>query len=1347
MKLVVSLLFTGSLALGSGYVREFPASGPLRIQLNDVLDHPFYTWPETLLSYPVQFDGKTVRADQLTLVRAATGEAIPFQLSSVRSVNGVLRFAVLNFMSDLQPGSQHLFELRAQPGTAKASNARMGVAESKENGAIVLDTGAMKIRLPSALPGSGSAPGPILQVSQGKAWIGSSHIVSPKRNVQKLEVVREEAGPIFITYRLTYSFARGGTYTARVRAVRGIDFVQLAEEMEGLPREEGIHVLMDWTGFHPTHRHAPNHPWQKPNAESGWGRFNWEKIDQESVGTQHGVSSGITPEGEFPFRLGPYQPWGAYVTLTSADFWDERTNQTIGVFIDRGERWQDHEYAIWNSSNTLQVRYFFKNGVLTWNWPLSTGTRSTGIAAFDHRKDIAEMELLERMNKGMKDKEGILYRSSLFPMTHTLMLQNRYGTIDLNLVKDWVLEYPESARHPARVFKEGMVQSATELERRALSAGIFSGFAVEGTRQNSGVGPVSSRQFYEWWVDAYNRLYPSMDARQRRRITAAYLMMAYIHADEDYMPMKTMLSGHPNFLSDVKGVPALMAFLFPEHPMAAEWADEYEKYVDLNTRYHTRPEVTAWESHGGRWTENLGTYVWAFLRPAMYAEYVLERDFDQKDRMARPLIAEIGDWIVNALSAPFNGEDPKYYMGRGGVLERHSWGMVTAQNGPRRVHPPQGAHSERRMPARTLWLLGRLLRNYPPLAAESMMWAARPDDDDMEHMKDDPSPWFVMSEVAANRGTNPHLKSSKYTGYGLVLRSDVDRPAEVSLHLGQIDEGPNYRWGVAGEGGCGVIYYYAAGKSYSHNAAEDVGDRADQDTDFCSNFGVWKDGRFKSVGRNVLERPLYNLGLAQYAELLPRKGPEAYSWPEYQSRTVMLVSSDYFVTYDQVFNEAIAHRFSWFTHIAEDMPFIYMVKGSPRRGNELGAEVKTGMTKGVWYDGMGDAMAVITHKPDVKAQAAKFGARVSSPGATDLVFRDPNGVQFAEGDSSFVGTAGMLRSRQDGTYDIALFHGKTIGAGGLELSVEDTELGVGAQFRDPNEVRGTYFTWSAGTLHLKRKAANPGAAFYVDGTRGNGDLRGDVLTVRLPAGEHHWQLTAGLPAPEAPSIARTENRSGAARIFLHPVAGATQYRIETSSDNGLTWRPAGTTATQSFDLAQLANATKIHVRAISVNQAKESAPGSEYPVYVTDHPAEHPDGLALALGKDTVKLDWGEVLGAGNYRLYRRARGAAKFDVVYSGPGRKFIDHPGGVIPAFGEPGAAANALRDLRSCTVYEYTVAAVNGNGEGPKSAAVTTDPTSWVNWDPKPGEPFRRRHNYNTTNYSDVGGEVDTERYYPK
>jgi hypothetical protein len=130
-----------------------------------------------------------------------------------------------------------------------------------------------------------------------------------------------------------------------------------------------------------------------------------------------------------------------------------------------------------------------------------------------------------------------------------------------------------------------------------------------------------------------------------------------------------------------------------------------------------------------------------------------------------------------------------------------------------------------------------------------------------------------------------------------------------------------------------------------------------------------------------------------------------------------------------------------------------------------------------------------------------------------------------------------------------------------------------------------------------------------------------------------------------------------------------------------------------------------------------------------------------------VAAEWGEVLGAREYRLYRRAQHQAEFQLVYSGLARKFEERLPGVIKPVERPGIMANALMDRAAYTVYQYAVAAVNGNGEGPKSPVVDTDPTRWLHWDPKPGEPFRRRYTYNTSNYLMLGVEERHSRYYPK
>jgi len=44
-------------------------------------------------------------------------------------------------------------------------------------------------------------------------------------------------------------------------------------------------------------------------------------------------------------------------------------------------------------------------------------------------------------------------------------------------------------------------------------------------------------------------------------------------------------------------------------------------------------------------------------------------------------------------------------------------------------------------------------------------------------------------------------------------------------------------------------------------------------------------------------------------------------------------------------------------------------------------------------------------------------------------------------------------------------------------------------------------------------------------------------------------------------------------------------------------------------------------------------------------------------------------------------------------------------------------------NAVIYEYAVSAVNRIGESELSYPVTTDPQSWLNWNPKLDEKFRR------------------------
>ena len=134
----------------------------------------------------------------------------------------------------------------------------------------------------------------------------------------------------------------------------------------------------------------------------------------------------------------------------------------------------------------------------------------------------------------------------------------------------------------------------------------------------------------------------------------------------------------------------------------------------------------------------------------------------------------------------------------------------------------------------------------------------------------------------------------------------------------------------------------------------------------------------------------------------------------------------------------------------------------------------------------------------------------------------------------------------------------------------------------------------------------------------------------------------------------------------------------------------------------------------------------------------------MTLAKGSASLTWGEVLGVTGYRLYRRLQGSASWELAYHGLDRAFSDRRPDIVAPFYTPGASANIRYAGPAYPIYEYAVSAVDGNGEGPRCRPIDTDPASWLNWDPMPGEPFRRRFTYNDFPYYE---NDPTSVYYPR
>lgn len=1309
----------------------------IRFVLSDPLEHPFYFWPRTLLHCPIAFD-EPVALDRLQLLHTSSGEPLPLQFSDVVSEHGRIRSATLHFFADLPSGGHHEFVLSeaASPVAIKplVSARAEGQTEGQTDGqTLVLDNGAIQVRLPASQTLHGEAPGPVLQLARGGSWFGNSRLHFTGDNVVRLTTEPLAQGPLFLRYRLTYETAGGSRYIATVQLNAGMDFVRLSEDMEAI--HPGVHgeIVTDWTGLGITHRQSANHPYPTPPKPLPYDDYAWEPLAQP-----YPPRPGELEGGELPFVVGLFQPWSPYRISTWSNFWNQHSNDALAVFIDRAVEWEDHEYANEISSTALAIRFHTRDGQFHWTAALQRGSRSTCLALYDHARDKEAMHRIEQQAAGVTEA-GIRYKTTFTFVSHAQFLQSRYGTLDLDLVKDWVLDYPRSAKRAPVVFQTGDVKDATEVERRILSSNFACALACAGTRQNADFSPVPCRQVERFWVDGYNRLESSLTDRQRRRLTATFLLMAYVTGGEEFMPLVRMVSGHPNFIADVKSVPAGTAFLFPQHAMSSTWADLWEKAMLQTMRYNTRPTVQAWDAVGGRWTENLGTYVWAFLRPALHSEFLAE-SFDGNKRLLSPQLAELAEWLTHALSAPFRGESKEAWelLALDGG---HEWGTVAPGHAPARVHLPLGAHSDERIPPRSMWYLGNLLRNYAPLAAEHAMWAARPASQDMETAPG-PNAWDALYTAPDNLGTNPHLVSRKHTGYGIVLRAAVGSDDELSVHLQQIDDGPNYRWGRSAEGGCGAIYFYAAGKAFSFTGSEDVGDRNDQDTDFCSNFGVYKDGFFRTIGMNVLSRPMFDLGVGQFAKIVPRESPQPYATPEYLSRSVLLAGHDYFVLTDRVQHPLVDHRFSWFVRRGSNFPEMHFVRaGDPKSRQTKRSTVETEETRGMWVDGEGDSMVVVTHRKDLTAKATRFGCTVQGSGFDDKIFDSTEPLRTTDVSTRFEGTSGLIRHTAAGT-EFALFHGTTIGVGDLTFHLaaadEDNSLGIGGTLQPNLAPRGRFVATQATDVTIELAQAAEGTRFFLDGEAVSASFSGGKLSVHVPRGHHAWEITPGLPVPLAPHVQRTENFAGGAHVFLAPVASAESYILELSHDNGLTWASAAS-GKPVLELRGLANGTKVHVRGIAKNAQHASEPGPEYPLYVSDQPLPPPDGLRVALAEGAATLTWGEVLGVTEYRVYARALGERAFRILYRGLDRTIIDRRSTIHAAHATP----SPLRTPADAVV-EYYVTSVNGNGEGPRSRAANADPGSWRNWDPRPGEPFRRVYSFEPGSEPAPG---TLPRYYPE
>jgi hypothetical protein len=1282
------------------------------VTIKDQLNHPQFLWPQTRLKYLLDFSTAPVSRELFHVVDAALGSPVVFQLTDVVEKNGMLQKAVLNFVTDMPSGGDKSIRLTAGSSKTNTSTDRSDVKVQKTAQGIIINNGLVRIQIPAS--GGTQLVAPIAKYGNSLTWLGHGEMPSSLKLI-KMTVQEIANGPLFAEYKVSYEFNANRQYSANIRLVKAAEFAELEEDMKGFNPSDSLAWRIVWDGFKPEFRYTAtrndNMKDPKLSFKGGYNNIKWEPMEGNG-GSPNGLKhpdmdfdQQNQKGGKLPFSIAAYDNWITWWQVTTAAFWNEKQNTTIGLFIKDTEKWNDGKYDLWVSKSTLNINFHWQNGVLDYSFPLVPGTRSIGIALYQHEKDI---NLVNTTGKGL---------------TYIDYLRRWYGWLGYDKVKSWVLTYDKPEDTCTKYFKAENINKQSVLSLEQSMNNELRSLSMSSER-NMGPNPVGTRTYYDNIIPAYDVLMNKMDNAQLTKLKAWYLFMDYVFMDESLMPVRTMLAGHPNFLSDIKGVTGLSAFLFPNWPMAKQSADHFEKFVNLNFNYHIRPNVDQWDAKGGRWTENLSTYIWASLKPTVRTSALLHDYYDGRNRLVQPGVSMLGDFILNATTSP-----------------------VLAQSN-RRLIPPQGAHSNvyGNIPSDLLRMFAQGLVYYDPILADHLLWVTTGKDAPFENGKRQ-NPWADVLKTSweNNRGTNPRLTSAKYTGYGFVLRSKFDTKDEMYVNLQQIDDGPNYRWGRAADGGNGVIYYYAQGKRYSHNGQEDVGDGPFGDVERITNFGVKKApgyrqlGPYRSVGRKDLTEPLYDFGVAQMATI----DANAKAAP-YISRSVLQSGADYIVVLDKVGGKNTEDRFSWFTDANGDFPEIHQLKPG---ATPVDADIKPSVsnyhkdpavmpTKGRYYDGKGDFLTLVTHKSSIKATATDYGCDVQlENGQTDKVFRNASIVNYKNNGFTFIGTAGIIKQFGDKTYAAALFEGTTIGTPALTIQLNgDIKAGVSMEITAIG-LRGRFQGKKASTLKfLFAQKAKGNDVFYVDGLPADKKPAGDgSFEITFTAGKHNWQYSNVGVVPQPAQILNTVVSSHSVSVKWQAVAGANTYQLQLSKDGGVSWTDAmASGANTNVTIAKLDNDTKVHVRVIAKGTGGQGEPSDDYPIYVTDKVPHAPEGILVNPNGPQTKITWGQILGVNEYKLYRREKSVKPqaYTIIYSGSDRSFADNK--------------------QDPKIFEYVVTAINGNGESLKSVISDNDPNSFLNWQPVPGEGFRRdprSHENGFTEYNPFIEDKMPVLTYPK
>lgn len=745
-------------------------------------------WGPDRVSYRVEFDKGKAAAAGISLTNAA-GKPVPAQLSDIvlwddqRSVKS----ATLSFMASLKPNEVGQWTLAAGMAPAKGPAGDIAVAERED--AIELSTSKFGIRLPGA-GGKAGAPIQAVRLADGR-WIGRGWWQTERPCLGHKAAIIEK-GPVFARVVLQYDFAGDGktdedrlkaglrTYKATVELSAGQDVAILTEEFDlstgrryEMPELGGVRpgdtfqyvmpsfaspkAALMWDWWCQTHGRvpAPNaycfsfYDGLEPDSCEWHGRMYHEAARPGDGGLK------LDRDGRV-ISLNAWLQWGEDESLTFAAYNSKRPHDALAIVALRPSQWlhpdiQPHPIQTlqqYVQTNNLWIERRAKPDLFL-RAPTCLGKRVYGIGVLPRRES--------------QDEKGHTKTASEAMLRHV-----RLGRLELDRVKDWVLDYDEPSRYPRLFVDAGDVERMRQRARQHLASQQHIRWVSYLCTDDPKTGDMliaetlgGLEKFVRTFAteDYGHMMYainggvlahaadvalavPHLAPEQRAAMLRYLAAMTYNGLSPDYVPPREagFAWGSANMMSQLRARGALHAALLPNHPEGKKWRSYLTDWMTAYVESQVNP-------HG------------ATLECPHYSGMVFE----------------LGIVPLLAMSRCGGTMDLSAAMARFAKAARVRMGTLLPYDlrGGFRSCPPIGDGYY--APDETFPILAALFERADPPLARNLMWAAS---ETGRALGGHPTPTGILIDPG-KAAARPDLGSEHYEGMGFVMRNGFPRHDET----------------------------------------------------------------------------------------------------------------------------------------------------------------------------------------------------------------------------------------------------------------------------------------------------------------------------------------------------------------------------------------------------------------------------------------------------------------------------------------------------------------------------------------------------------------------------------------